>query len=171
MLTCSVWTTNPSFITKCEMCFCMIKPSRPELWTPAVLDPQLRQQTSNAVPLSFSGTSRGPSPVTLASQDALPIAVAFTESVNAYFKGADPTKWVSHDALLLKGPDTDRHARTYLSIFELDPQLRCDVMKRVVCCAAVISGLVYTAVSRAVSSSRSACGMFCVSSTPFFQSR
>ncbi|CAF95950.1 unnamed protein product, partial [Tetraodon nigroviridis] len=38
------------------------------------------------------GTSRGPSPVTLASQDALPIAVAFTESVNAYFKGADPTK-------------------------------------------------------------------------------
>uniref|UniRef100_A0A3Q3B5B7 F-BAR domain only protein 2 n=1 Tax=Kryptolebias marmoratus TaxID=37003 RepID=A0A3Q3B5B7_KRYMA len=36
-------------------------------------------------------TSRGPSPVTLTSQDALPIAVAFTESVNAYFKGADPT--------------------------------------------------------------------------------
>ncbi|KAG7273731.1 hypothetical protein CRUP_001811 [Coryphaenoides rupestris] len=38
-----------------------------------------------------AGTSRGPSPVTLASQDALPIAVAFTESVNAYFKGADPS--------------------------------------------------------------------------------
>lgn len=41
-----------------------------------------------------AGTSRGPSPVTLASQDALPIAVAFTESVNAYFKGADPTKCI-----------------------------------------------------------------------------
>ncbi|XP_014852595.1 PREDICTED: F-BAR domain only protein 2 isoform X8 [Poecilia mexicana] len=40
------------------------------------------------------GTSRGPSPVTLASQDALPIAVAFTETVNAYFKGADPTKCI-----------------------------------------------------------------------------
>ncbi|XP_061657006.1 F-BAR domain only protein 2 isoform X3 [Syngnathoides biaculeatus] len=40
------------------------------------------------------GTSRGPSPVTLASQDALPIAVAFTESVNAYFKGADPAKCI-----------------------------------------------------------------------------
>uniref|UniRef100_A0A3P8W0Y6 F-BAR domain only protein 2 n=1 Tax=Cynoglossus semilaevis TaxID=244447 RepID=A0A3P8W0Y6_CYNSE len=40
------------------------------------------------------GTSRGPSPVTLASQDALPIAVAFTESVNAYFKGADPSKCI-----------------------------------------------------------------------------
>ncbi|XP_061589810.1 F-BAR domain only protein 2 isoform X1 [Cololabis saira] len=41
-----------------------------------------------------AGTSRGPSPVTLASQDALPIAVALTESVNAYFKGADPTKCI-----------------------------------------------------------------------------
>ncbi|XP_061117966.1 F-BAR domain only protein 2 isoform X8 [Conger conger] len=41
-----------------------------------------------------AGTSRGPSPVTLASQDSLPIAVAFTESVNAYFKGADPTKCI-----------------------------------------------------------------------------
>ncbi|XP_031433363.1 F-BAR domain only protein 2 isoform X2 [Clupea harengus] len=40
------------------------------------------------------GTSRGPSPVTLASLDALPIAVAFTESVNAYFKGADPSKCI-----------------------------------------------------------------------------
>ncbi|XP_032425012.1 F-BAR domain only protein 2 isoform X11 [Xiphophorus hellerii] len=40
------------------------------------------------------GTSRGPSPVTLASQDALPIAVAFTETVNAYFKGADPAKCI-----------------------------------------------------------------------------
>lgn len=57
-------------------------------------DLQLSQQTSNSVPFSFSGTSRGPSPVTLASQDALPIAVAFTESVNAYFKGADPTKCI-----------------------------------------------------------------------------
>ncbi|XP_017554068.1 F-BAR domain only protein 2 isoform X7 [Pygocentrus nattereri] len=41
-----------------------------------------------------AGTSRGPSPVTLASQDPLPIAVAFTESVNAYFKGADPSKCI-----------------------------------------------------------------------------
>ncbi|XP_053340868.1 F-BAR domain only protein 2 [Clarias gariepinus] len=40
------------------------------------------------------GTSRGPSPVTLGSQDSLPIAVAFTESVNAYFKGADPKKCI-----------------------------------------------------------------------------
>ncbi|MBN3300362.1 FCHO2 protein, partial [Amia calva] len=41
-----------------------------------------------------SRTSRGPSPVSLGSQDSLPIAVAFTESVNAYFKGADPSKCI-----------------------------------------------------------------------------
>ena len=38
--------------------------------------------------------SRGPSPVSLGNQDTLPVAIALTESVNAYFKGADPTKLV-----------------------------------------------------------------------------
>uniref|UniRef100_A0A669Q3Y1 FCH and mu domain containing endocytic adaptor 1 n=1 Tax=Phasianus colchicus TaxID=9054 RepID=A0A669Q3Y1_PHACC len=33
------------------------------------------------------GLSRGPSPVVLGSQDALPVATAFTEYVHAYFKG------------------------------------------------------------------------------------
>ncbi|XP_055488133.1 F-BAR domain only protein 2 isoform X2 [Leucoraja erinacea] len=41
-----------------------------------------------------AGTSRGPSPITLGSQDSLPVATAFTESVNAYFKGADPSKCI-----------------------------------------------------------------------------
>ncbi|NWY02690.1 FCHO2 protein, partial [Nothoprocta ornata] len=40
------------------------------------------------------GVSRGPSPISLGSQDTLPVAVALTESVNAYFKGADPTKCI-----------------------------------------------------------------------------
>ncbi|XP_030049157.1 F-BAR domain only protein 2 isoform X2 [Microcaecilia unicolor] len=40
------------------------------------------------------GISRGPSPVSLGNQDTLPVAVAFTESVNAFFKGADPTKCI-----------------------------------------------------------------------------
>ncbi|NWT76839.1 FCHO1 protein, partial [Prunella himalayana] len=35
------------------------------------------------------GLSRGPSPVVLGSQDALPVATAFTEYVHAYFKGRD----------------------------------------------------------------------------------
>ncbi|XP_048449764.1 F-BAR domain only protein 2 [Rhincodon typus] len=40
------------------------------------------------------GTSRGPSPISLGTQDSLPVATAFTESVNAYFKGADPSKCI-----------------------------------------------------------------------------
>uniref|UniRef100_A0A8C3P3U9 FCH and mu domain containing endocytic adaptor 1 n=1 Tax=Chrysemys picta bellii TaxID=8478 RepID=A0A8C3P3U9_CHRPI len=37
-----------------------------------------------------AGLSRGPSPVVLGSQDALPVATAFTEYIHAYFKGQDP---------------------------------------------------------------------------------
>ncbi|XP_030676316.1 F-BAR domain only protein 1 isoform X2 [Nomascus leucogenys] len=37
------------------------------------------------------GVSRGPSPVVLGSQDALPIATAFTEYVHAYFRGHSPS--------------------------------------------------------------------------------
>ncbi|XP_069793203.1 F-BAR domain only protein 2 isoform X10 [Narcine bancroftii] len=40
------------------------------------------------------GTSRGPSPLSLGTQDSLPVATAFTESVNAYFKGADPSRCI-----------------------------------------------------------------------------
>uniref|UniRef100_A0A8C9V332 SH3GL interacting endocytic adaptor 1 n=1 Tax=Scleropages formosus TaxID=113540 RepID=A0A8C9V332_SCLFO len=40
------------------------------------------------------GCSRGPSPLTMGAQDTLPVAAAFTETVNAYFKGADPSKCV-----------------------------------------------------------------------------
>ncbi|XP_071799272.1 F-BAR domain only protein 2-like isoform X3 [Asterias amurensis] len=38
------------------------------------------------------GSSRGPSPLTLGMSDTIPIAAAFTESVNAYFKGTDQSK-------------------------------------------------------------------------------
>ncbi|XP_058891074.1 SH3-containing GRB2-like protein 3-interacting protein 1 isoform X2 [Acipenser ruthenus] len=44
--------------------------------------------------LTFEGSSRGPSPLTMGAQDTLPVAAAFTETVNAYFKGADPSKCV-----------------------------------------------------------------------------
>lgn len=40
----------------------------------------------------LSGCSRGPSPLTMGAQDTLPVAAAFTETVNAFFKGADPSK-------------------------------------------------------------------------------
>ncbi|XP_075877022.1 SH3-containing GRB2-like protein 3-interacting protein 1 isoform X2 [Nelusetta ayraudi] len=42
--------------------------------------------------LAFDGCSRGPSPLTMGPQDTLPVAAAFTETINAYFKGADPSK-------------------------------------------------------------------------------
>ncbi|XP_047224227.1 SH3-containing GRB2-like protein 3-interacting protein 1 isoform X3 [Girardinichthys multiradiatus] len=42
--------------------------------------------------LAFEGCSRGPSPLTMGPQDTLPVAAAFTETINAYFKGADPSK-------------------------------------------------------------------------------
>ncbi|XP_019502288.1 PREDICTED: SH3-containing GRB2-like protein 3-interacting protein 1 isoform X6 [Hipposideros armiger] len=41
-----------------------------------------------------AGSSRGPSPLTMGAQDTLPVAAAFTETVNAYFKGADPSKCI-----------------------------------------------------------------------------
>ncbi|XP_056605830.1 SH3-containing GRB2-like protein 3-interacting protein 1 isoform X9 [Triplophysa dalaica] len=40
--------------------------------------------------LTFEGCSRGPSPLTMGAQDTLPVAAAFTETVSAFFKGADP---------------------------------------------------------------------------------
>ncbi|XP_052336043.1 SH3-containing GRB2-like protein 3-interacting protein 1 isoform X7 [Oncorhynchus keta] len=52
--------------------------------------------------LTFEGCSRGPSPLTMGAQDTLPVAAAFTETVNAFFKGADPNKHSNH--LLLPCP-------------------------------------------------------------------
>ncbi|CAH2310955.1 SH3-containing GRB2 3-interacting 1 isoform X1 [Pelobates cultripes] len=50
--------------------------------------------TFEAVTSSLAGSSRGPSPLTMGAQDTLPVAAAFTETVNAYFKGADPNKCI-----------------------------------------------------------------------------
>ncbi|XP_077968927.1 F-BAR domain only protein 2-like [Styela clava] len=47
--------------------------------------------SESSVP-GFSSHSRGPSPLTLSQNDPIPIAIAFTETVNAYFKGVDNTK-------------------------------------------------------------------------------
>uniref|UniRef100_A0AC11CEJ8 FCH and mu domain containing endocytic adaptor 2 n=1 Tax=Ovis aries TaxID=9940 RepID=A0AC11CEJ8_SHEEP len=65
--------------------------------------PLARAESSSSISSSASlsaantptvGVSRGPSPVSLGNQDTLPVAIALTESVNAYFKGADPTKCI-----------------------------------------------------------------------------
>ncbi|XP_032874579.1 F-BAR domain only protein 2 isoform X5 [Amblyraja radiata] len=71
--------------------------------SPPPIAPLARAESTSSIGSSASlsttttptvGTSRGPSPITLGSQDSLPVATAFTESVNAYFKGADPSKCI-----------------------------------------------------------------------------
>ncbi|XP_064129064.1 F-BAR domain only protein 2 isoform X2 [Loxodonta africana] len=68
--------------------------------SPPPAAPLARAESSSSISSSASlsaantptvGVSRGPSPVSLGNQDTLPVAIALTESVNAYFKGADPT--------------------------------------------------------------------------------
>eukprot|EP00062_Callorhinchus_milii_P013662 gi/632962144/ref/XP_007897146.1/ PREDICTED: FCH domain only protein 1 [Callorhinchus milii] len=46
-------------------------------------------QSRPSTPAISACISRGPSPVTLGSQDSLPVAAAFTECINAYFRGGD----------------------------------------------------------------------------------
>uniref|UniRef100_UPI00398F8604 F-BAR domain only protein 2 n=1 Tax=Pristiophorus japonicus TaxID=55135 RepID=UPI00398F8604 len=71
--------------------------------SPPPVAPLARAESTSSIGSSASlstattptiGTSRGPSPISLGTQDALPVATAFTESVNAYFKGADPSKCI-----------------------------------------------------------------------------
>uniref|UniRef100_I3MEE2 FCH and mu domain containing endocytic adaptor 2 n=1 Tax=Ictidomys tridecemlineatus TaxID=43179 RepID=I3MEE2_ICTTR len=71
--------------------------------SPPPAAPLARAESSSSISSSTSlsaantptvGVSRGPSPVSLGNQDTLPVAIALTESVNAYFKGADPTRCI-----------------------------------------------------------------------------
>ena len=51
----------------------------------------------NSAPFGTStsfGTSRGPSPLTVGLTDSIPLAVAFSETVNAYFRGSSPSRSV-----------------------------------------------------------------------------
>ncbi|XP_076462263.1 F-BAR domain only protein 2-like isoform X2 [Babylonia areolata] len=45
--------------------------------------------TSTSMPI---GSSRGPSPLTIGMSDTIPLAVAFTDTVSAFFKGTDATR-------------------------------------------------------------------------------
>ncbi|NWR65488.1 FCHO2 protein, partial [Bucorvus abyssinicus] len=71
------------------------RPSAAPREVPLVAPPRRsRTKRPAAGPAAGSNTdlvrlSRGPSPVVLGSQDALPVATAFTEYVHAYFKGRD----------------------------------------------------------------------------------
>lgn len=52
------------------------------------------------------GVSRGPSPVVLGSQDALPVATAFTEYVHAYFRSHSPRYTEKGDSSGYEGANT-----------------------------------------------------------------
>uniref|UniRef100_A0A8C2DKK0 SH3GL interacting endocytic adaptor 1b n=1 Tax=Cyprinus carpio TaxID=7962 RepID=A0A8C2DKK0_CYPCA len=70
-------------------------------WSPPPFAPLARAESTSSISsvtsLSAASTptlacSRGPSPLTMGHQDTLPVAAAFTETISAYFKGADPTR-------------------------------------------------------------------------------
>ncbi|XP_041446305.1 SH3-containing GRB2-like protein 3-interacting protein 1 isoform X8 [Xenopus laevis] len=70
---------------------------------PPIIAPLARAESTSSISSATSlsaattptvGSSRGPSPLTMGAQDTLPVAAAFTETVNAYFKGADPNKCI-----------------------------------------------------------------------------
>ncbi|XP_062848973.1 SH3-containing GRB2-like protein 3-interacting protein 1 [Trichomycterus rosablanca] len=76
-------------------------------WSPPPFAPLARAESSSSISsaastptlarefnLTVSACSRGPSPLTMGPQDTLPVAAAFTETINAYFKGADPSRCV-----------------------------------------------------------------------------
>lgn len=53
------------------------------------------QMNSNSFGSSISfGTSRGPSPLTIGFSDTIPLAMAFSETVHAYFHGSDTNRFV-----------------------------------------------------------------------------
>jgi len=56
----------------------------------------IRSESSGSVTFNTTsmpvGASRGPSPLTIGMSDTVPLAVAFTETINSIFKGTDATK-------------------------------------------------------------------------------
>ncbi|XP_072924614.1 F-BAR domain only protein 2-like isoform X2 [Hemitrygon akajei] len=67
-------------------------PQSPSAAVSSLVDEATTTHTSRSrAATPASGISRGPSPVTFGCQDALPVAAAFTECIDAYFKGGDFT--------------------------------------------------------------------------------
>nr|XP_022313423.1 F-BAR domain only protein 2-like isoform X3 [Crassostrea virginica] len=71
-------------------------PSRPISGRSSPASFMSRSDSSSSVTFNTTsmpvGSSRGPSPLTIGMSDTIPLAIAFTETVNAYFKGTDATR-------------------------------------------------------------------------------
>uniref|UniRef100_A0A670IV23 SH3-containing GRB2-like protein 3-interacting protein 1 n=1 Tax=Podarcis muralis TaxID=64176 RepID=A0A670IV23_PODMU len=105
-------TGSTIHVQKCTVCIfnlvCVCLQSRPfsppvHSSSPPPIAPLARAESTSSISSTNSlsaattptiGSSRGPSPLTMGAQDTLPVAAAFTETVNAYFKGADPNKCI-----------------------------------------------------------------------------
>nr|XP_020474013.1 SH3-containing GRB2-like protein 3-interacting protein 1 isoform X2 [Monopterus albus] len=104
--------TDPTADSQCIYCLQTWPFSPPASGSPPPFAPLARAESSSSISsitsqsaastptlgrdlsMSATGCSRGPSPLTMGPQDTLPVAAAFTETINAYFKGADPSKCV-----------------------------------------------------------------------------
>eukprot|EP00105_Crassostrea_gigas_P043952 XP_019928100.1 PREDICTED: F-BAR domain only protein 2 isoform X4 [Crassostrea gigas] len=71
-------------------------PSRPVSGRSSPASFMSRSESSSSVTFNTTsmpvGSSRGPSPLTIGMSDTIPLAIAFTETINAYFKGTDATR-------------------------------------------------------------------------------
>ncbi|XP_076828663.1 SH3-containing GRB2-like protein 3-interacting protein 1 isoform X1 [Brachyhypopomus gauderio] len=105
---------RPSSRPKLPPCKPNTRPFSPPVhsWSPPPFAPLARAESSSSISsvtslsaastptlgrdlnLSVTACSRGPSPLTMGHQETLPVAAAFTETISAYFKGADPSKCV-----------------------------------------------------------------------------
>ncbi|XP_030073771.1 F-BAR domain only protein 1 isoform X2 [Microcaecilia unicolor] len=84
---------SSQLVKNSEAC-CALNPSRllspsPFLPLPSTLTERAFLASPQLGTAAVLGLSRGPSPVVLGSQDALPVAAAFTEYIDAYFRGGD----------------------------------------------------------------------------------
>eukprot|EP00073_Rattus_norvegicus_P047105 XP_017449260.1 PREDICTED: SH3-containing GRB2-like protein 3-interacting protein 1 isoform X16 [Rattus norvegicus] len=87
--------TTPTVVSEDDVFYDKLPPFERRCDTPAENEqPSLVWFDRGKFYLTFEGSSRGPSPLTMGAQDTLPVAAAFTETVNAYFKGADPSKCI-----------------------------------------------------------------------------
>ena len=57
--------------------------------------PQMNSLSFSTSSSSSFGVSRGPSPLTIGFSDTIPLAVAFSETVHAYFHGSNPDRSVT----------------------------------------------------------------------------
>nr|XP_023699562.1 F-BAR domain only protein 1-like isoform X1 [Paramormyrops kingsleyae] len=66
--------------------------SSPSEWGCQEPNHRVRSPTQATLPMPSAGLSRGPSPVSFTTQDALPVAAAITEYISAYFSGGEHSR-------------------------------------------------------------------------------